>query len=385
MDLRHVALANLRRRKGKAALITLGLAVAVAAFVLVLSLILSLRATMDDRLSRYGSNLVVTPRSEELSLTYGGLSVPGVASGEVSLLDETDLQALLSIPSADQLAAAVPVLLEPVEVAGRSFLAMGTDLDASMQVKLWWRYEGALPAADDEVLLGLNVRNELGLQRGDTLSVAGRDLRVSGIMWETGGEEDNLVIMERAALEELSGRAGELNLIEVTAASNGQVDALTAEIEQVLPEAEVTSVKKSIEFTNQANGSLADFGLALTFLVMVICGIVVTITMLSAVKERQKEIGILRAVGYKQRHIALLMLQESAMLSLGAAAAGVVAGLGAGWAAPRLVPELALSFVFSPSVVLAGTAAAFVIGLAAALYPAYRAANLDPATALKYV
>jgi putative ABC transport system permease protein len=385
MELRHVALANLRRRKGKAALVTLGLAVAVAAFVLVLSLILSLRATMDDRLSKYGSNLVLTPRSEELSLSYGGLSVPGVASGEVGLLDRADLAALELLPSADQVAAVVPVLLEPVEIAGRSFLAMGTDLAASAQVKLWWRYEGSLPAEADEVLLGLNVRNELGLQRGDILEMAGRELRVSGVLWETGGEEDNLVIMPLAALEEISGRAGELNLIEVTAASGEQVDTLTAEIEAVLPEVEVASVKKSIEFTNQANGSLADFGLALTFLVMVICGIVVTITMLSAVKERQKEIGILRAVGYKQRHVGLLVLQESALLSAGAAAAGVAVGLAAGWAAPQLVPELALTFVFSPLVVLAGTTAAFVIGLAAALYPAYRAANLDPATALKYV
>jgi putative ABC transport system permease protein len=385
MELRHVAFANLRRRKGKAALITLGLAVAVAAFVLVLSLILSLRATMDDRLSKYGSNMVVTPRSEQLSLSYGGLSVSGVASGEMALLAEADLQALQQLPSADQVVAAVPVLLEPVEVSGRNFLAMGTDIAAGMKVKLWWRYEGALPQAADEVLLGLNVRNELGLQRGDTIEVAGRELRVAGILWETGGEEDNLIIMERPLLEQISGRTGELNLIEVTAASSGQVDALTAEIEGMLPAAEVTSVKKSIEFTNQANGSLADFGLALTFLVMVICGIVVTITMLSAIKERQKEIGILRAVGYKQKHIGLLVLQESALLSIAAAASGVLAGLLGGWAAPRVVPELSLTFVFSPSVVLAGTLAAFVIGLAAALYPAYRAANLDPATALKYV
>lgn len=385
MELRHIALGNLRRRKGKAALVTLGLAVAVAAFVLVLSLIFSLQATMDDKLTKYGSNLVVTPKSTELSLSYGGMSVAGAGSGEVRLLREADLEALRAIPAASEIVAAIPVLLEPVEVEGRPFLAMGTDLAASLEVKLWWRLEGTAPAGEDEVLVGLNVRNALALERGDSLQVAGRTYRVSGVLWETGGEEDNLIIMERPALEALAGRAGEINLIEVTAGSTESVDRLSAEIEEALPRATVTSVKKSIEFTNQANSALADFGLALTFLIMAISGMVVTITMLSAIKERQKEIGIFRAVGYKQKHIATLVLLESAMLSSSAALIGVLVGLGGGLAAGGLVPGLALSFVFSPLVVLAGVASAFAVGLAAALYPAYRAANLDPATALKYV
>jgi putative ABC transport system permease protein len=385
MELRHIALGSLRRRRGKAALVTAGLAVAVTAFVLVLSLILSLRSTMDEKLTKYGSNLVITPRTSELSLSYGGLSVAGAGTGEVKLLAEEDLESLRSLPSAGLISAAIPVLLEPVEIQGRSFLAMGTDLDESLKVKLWWKLEGNAPRSADEVLVGLNVRNELGLERGDRISLEGRSFTVSGLLWETGGEEDNLVIVDRAALAQAAGRQGELNLIEVTAAGTDAVPVVTAEIERALPGAEVTSVKKSIEFTNQANSALADFGLALTLLIMVISGMVVTITMLTAVKERQKEIGIFRAVGFKQRHIARLVLLESTLLSLAAAAVGVVAGLAGAALAPRLLPGLSLSFVFSPLVVLAGVAAALVIGFAAALYPARRAAGLDPATSLKYV
>ena len=64
-----------------------------------------------------------------------------------------------------------------------------------------------------------------------------------------------------------------------------------------MPGSSVASVKKSIEFTNQANSSLADFGLAVTLLIVLISGLVVMITMLTSVKERQKEIGVFRAVG----------------------------------------------------------------------------------------
>ena len=145
MDLRTIALGNMRRRKGKAVLVLLGLTVAVAAFVLVLSLVFSLRATMDDKLSKFGSNLVVTPASSELSLTYGGVSVAGAGSGEVRYLRTADVERVSAIPSADGIAAVIPVLLEPVKVNGRPFLAMGTDLEESAKVKLWWRVEGRLP------------------------------------------------------------------------------------------------------------------------------------------------------------------------------------------------------------------------------------------------
>lgn len=390
MRLRTIAIGNLRRRKGKAALVVIGLAVAVAAFVLVLSLVVSLRATMDDKLSKFGSNLVVTPASTQLSLTYGGVSVAGAGSGEVRYLQEADLARLRAVPSAREIAAAVPVLLQPVDAGGRSFLAMGTDLAESAKVKLWWRVEGRLPSRSDEVLLGLNVRNALGLDAGKTLTVDGptvdgRVLTVAGVLQETGGEEDNLIIMPLATLADLSGNKGRLNLIEVTAASTAAVDRLTQEIEAAVPGSSVASVKKSIEFTNQANSSLADFGLAITLLIVLISGLVVMITMLTSVKERQKEIGVFRAIGYKRRHITKLVLIEAVLLSAGGAVVGVTAGLLAAIVVPSIAPSLSLTMVPNLVVIVAGVALAFIVGLLAALYPARRAANMDPAAALKQI
>ncbi|MHB1343117.1 MAG: ABC transporter permease [Thermoleophilia bacterium] len=385
MELRHLAFGYLRRRKGKAALITFGLAVAVGSFVLVLSLVLALRATMDDRLTKYGSNLVIMPAAAELNLSYGGMSIAGAGSGEIPRLTEADLATLQSLPSAASVAAALPVVLEPIEVDGHALLGLGTDIRESLLVKPWWKVEGAVPARDDEVLVGLNVRNDLGLNARQQITVEGRDFTVSGVLWETGGEEDNLVVFDRRALGELTGNTGMMNLIEVTAAATETIDPLTEEIEAAIPGASVVSVKQSIEFTERANSSLADFGLAVTLLIVVIAGGVVMITMLTAVKERQKEIGILRAVGYKQRHIATLVLLESLMLSTSGAILGALGGLAGAAVLPRFMPSLSLGFVVDPFVLLAGVGVAYLVGLSAALYPAWRAAGLDPATALKYV
>lgn len=383
MRLRHIAAGNLRRRKGKAILMIAGLAVAVAAFVLVVSLILSLRAAVDDKLSKYGSNMVVAPSSPQLSLSYGGLNVGGAGTGRVRLLRDADLTALRAVPSASRIAAAVPVLLHPVKVDGRPIIAMGTDIPRALKVKLWWRIEGRAPSRPDEVLVGLNVRNELGLQVGDRLSVQGRRMIVSGVLWETGGEEDNVMVMDRAALGRLTGERNRLNFIEVTASDVRFVDALSREIKAKVAGTSVSSVKKSIQFTTQANTSLEKFGLAATALIVTISGLVVAITMLASVKERQKEIGVLRAVGYKQRHISRLIFIETAMISSAAAGLGVTAGLAAAAAAPYIMRGLALHLVIDPTVVAVGIVISFLVGLAAALYPAHRAADLDPATALK--
>lgn len=383
--LRHIAFGSLRRRAGKAALVVVGLSVAVAAFILVLSLVLSLRSSLDGRLTRYGSNLIVTPVRDDLTLTYGGMVIAGAGTGRVQTFHEADLAAVRRVPSGARIAALVPVLLQPVTVEGREFLAMGTDITQSLKVKPWWRFEGWPPRGGAEVLLGLNVRNALDLQVGDVIEVAGHRVTVAGVLWEIGGEEDNLVIMDRKVLAAWSGRVGEINLIEVTAADIAAVGPLSAEIERAVPSASVISVKKSIEFTNRANTALQKFGLAITLLIVAVSGLVVMVTMLSMVKERRREIGVFRAVGYKQRHIAELVLVETAALSAVAAVVGVILGVVGGWAVPAIAPGLDVGAALHPQVVSGGVVVSFVVGLLAALYPAWRAAQMDPAAALKHI
>ena len=142
---------------------------------------------------------------------------------------------------------------------------------------------------------------------------------MSGILLETGGEEDNLIIMDQPTFATVTGGPGRLNLIEVTADSPEAVPLLTTQLRQELPDATISSVRQSLEFTSRANGALTGFGLAIAALIVFIAGLVVMITMLSAVKERQKEIGVFRAVGFGQRDVAALVLYETAVLS-GAAA-----------------------------------------------------------------
>jgi putative ABC transport system permease protein len=385
MGLGTIARANIRRHPGRAALMLLGMAVAVASFVTVVSLVLSLRSTLDGQLARYGASLVVTPASPELSLDYGGVSVADAGSGEVPVLNASAVATIRSLPSAGRVAEAIPVLLQPVKAAGATYLALGTDIAASLRAKPWWRIEGASPQGPDQVLLGLDARNKLGLDPGETVNIAGQDYTVNGILWQTGGEEDGAIVMDRTELARLTGRGSDVNLIEVTAADSGSVEQLSREIAQALPTASVISVKKSLEFNAQANGALTKFGLAATLLIVAVSALIVSLTTLAAVRERQREIGVFRAVGYRQRDIWALLLTEALLLSVGAAVLGTGVGLAGAALGPRLAQGLTLRFAPSPLVVAGGILLALVLAVAATLYPASRAARLDPAAALKRV
>jgi putative ABC transport system permease protein len=383
MGLNTIALAHLARHKGKSTLIVLGLAVAVAAFVAVMSLVASLQTTLDGRLARYGASLTVMPRTPELSLQYGGVTVATAGSAEPALLDPEVVSRVENIPSRQSVAAVIPLVLHAVRISGADYLAIGTDVASSARIKPWWHVEGALPTRGDEVLLGLNARNKLHAEPGTSLTVAGTPFVVTGVLQETGGEEDNAVIVDRAALAQALGTGPQVNMIEVAVTSSGAVEKVASEIQAAVPTADVRSVKQSLEFNARAGSTLADIGLGATVLIVIIAMLVVVLTMLAEVRERQREIGMFRALGFRARDVVSLMFRESLVLSTVAAATGVALGVLGAALGPRIVPNLDLGLAVRGPVLVAGAALAIVLAVVATAYPAFLATRLDPAVALR--
>jgi putative ABC transport system permease protein len=383
LGLNTIAKAHLVRHKGKSILIIVGLATAVAAFVAVMSLVLSLQSTLDSRLARYGASLTVMPPNPELSLQYGGITVATAGSAQAAVLDPSVVSGVQSINSKDSLAAVLPVVLRPVNIAGTDYLAMGTDVISAAAVKPWWRVEGALPGSPEQVLLGLNARNKLRAEAGTSLTIGDRTFLVTGVLQETGGEEDNAVIMDAATLAQITKTSSRPNMIEVAVTDSAVVETVVAEIQAAVPGVEVRSVKQSLEFNAQTGASLADIGLGATVLIVLIATLIVVLTMLSSVRERQKEIGVFRAVGFRARDVVSLMFRESLLLSGVAALVGLVLGIIGAAFVPRLVPSLDLELALSGAVLGGGVALALVLAVVATVYPALLATRLDPAIALR--
>jgi putative ABC transport system permease protein len=117
--------------------------------------------------------------------------------------------------------------------------------------------------------------------------------------------------------------------------------------------------------------------------VLLVGALVITTTMISSVTERTQEIGILRAVGFRQTHIARIVLLEAIALSVLGGLLGWVAGAGAarlfGHLLARLSSPVAVDFHLVPAALLV----ALLLGVVSGLYPAVKAARLDPAVSLR--
>ena len=136
----------------------------------------------------------------------------------------------------------------------------------------------------------------------------------------------------------------------------------------------------------QATGVLTILLGSIAGIALLVGGIGIMNIMLVSVTERTREIGIRKAVGAKRRDILGQFLIESATLSL----SGGLIGLLVGWGLSRLISGISiggastLNTVVSPDIVILAVSVAVVIGLFFGIYPAMRAARLNPIDALRY-
>jgi len=162
MRISTIAFANLKRRKGKAVFLTIGIAIGIGTAVALLSLSSSIKEEIGSQLDRFGANIVVVPQSNSLSLDYGGLSVSSV-SFDVKQLKNEDANSVLDIPFRNRISNVSPKLLGAVGVNGREILLAGVDFDSELTLKRWWHVAGRNPEGQQELLVGYEVARALSL------------------------------------------------------------------------------------------------------------------------------------------------------------------------------------------------------------------------------
>src|SRR5262245_54258754 len=170
MRLSTIALANLKRRKGKALFLVLGMSIGIGTVVALFCLSDSIKEEIGIQLDRFGANIVVVPRSNSLSLDYGGVTVSGV-SFDVRQLSAEDAKAIFEIPYSNRIAVVAPKLVTGVEAGGKSVLLAGVDFDNELKLKKWWHIVGRAPSDPAEVLVGYEVAEATGLVEAHTAAM----------------------------------------------------------------------------------------------------------------------------------------------------------------------------------------------------------------------
>src|SRR5215216_2536737 len=162
MRISTIAFANLKRRKGKAIFLIVGISIGIGTAVALLSLSGSIKDEIGSQLDRFGANIVVVPQSNNLSLDYGGVSVSSV-SYDVQQLTNDDARNLLDIPYSNRISAVSPKLLGAVGLEGHEVLLVGVDFASELTLKRWWHIVGRRPEADGDLLVGFEAARALSL------------------------------------------------------------------------------------------------------------------------------------------------------------------------------------------------------------------------------
>ena len=383
MRLIDVPLRNLRRRKGRKLLLLLGLAIGVATVVALMAITTTMQADVSTKLDEYGANILIVPKANDLSLSYGGVTVASAAY-DVGELTLSDLDRIETIKNARNISVVAPKLLGAISMGGRSVLVAGVRFADELRIKQWWDMEGQEPVTADDALVGLRLARTLDLRPNDRVEINGHAFRVAGVLAENGSQDDDILFIDLTTAQRVMDKPETVSLVEVSAlCTECPIEDMVQQITGVLPQARVTALRQAVTLRMETVGQLSRFALAVSAVVIAIGVLVVLTTMLGAVAERRQEIGLFRALGFRQRHVMRIILGEAGLVSLGGGLLGWLLGMGAAVVlAPRLI-DLTTPVSWSPWLAIGAIGGAVLVGLVGSLYPAISAARLDPTTALR--
>lgn len=384
MKLYNISLNNLRRRKAKMIFLVLGLTIAVSTIVTLLTVSEVMNADIANKLDEFGANIIIVPKSDDLSLTYGGMAVSGV-SLDVQKLSEKDAEQIRTIQNSDNIKIVAPKLLNAAKIMQRDVLVVGVNFPQELELKKWWKFTGKQPSHKNEAMIGADVKNALQLDLNQPFEIKGEKFVVVGILEPTGSQDDGIMFIDLKQAQRLFAKQNELSLIEVAALCyDCPIEEIVRQTSEKLPGAKVMAIRQTIESKMEAMHRFKHFSYGISVVVLFVAALIVVTTMTASVNERTREIGVFRAIGFRQTHIMKIILTEAFLTSFVAGAGGYFVGL---LASKIVTPFLTMNgggglfmnyTLFGFSLMLA-----IFIGLASSIYPAYKASRLDPTVALK--
>lgn len=408
---------NLRARKGRTILTILGITIGVAGVIIIMSLGGGAQSLILGQVTKLGSNLLFVQPGR---VADNGAPIPGLV---ITSLVESDAQALRDkgrVPYAAAVNAAVSgaaTITWNNKTVDTTF--SGTDFEYDQIANFTMQSGQFMSAADtaggaNVVVLGSEISDELFKEAG--VNPIGQIIKVKSVVQENAGgvplrvigviaprgssffqNQDRLIFLPLVIGQNQILGINHLNSIYVKVDDAANIDSTILSIKatlkqqhRVLDDAdldfEIRNQAEAVEILSTITNALSLFLVAMAGISLIVGGIGILNIMVATVGERTREIGLRKAVGATRKAIRNQFLLEAVLLTSLGGFIGIIIGVLVSYIIALIMQKLDYdwAFMISVSSILLSVGVSILTGIVFGLFPAMKAAKLDPIDALRY-
>jgi putative ABC transport system permease protein len=394
MNIYKLVLKDILRRKKRVLYAALGVVIGTMTVVGILTVAAAGQARIEAQLEKYGPNLTIAPAINNLDMQLGDLSLGTLSVGnnyisedilpQVRQITDGEIRKARNITDPGDIATIAPNLYVTATIKNTSVTLVGVLPQPERVIRTWWNIgQGQYLTSTNDIVAGASVSALLDLKVGDNITYGNTDFTVSGILDETGSNDDYQLITSLDTLQRAAGKEGLISSIDIRALCNAcPVDIIATSLNNTVPGIRALAVKQVAETEMGMLERINRLMYALAGITLAIGAFGVMNTMMTSVHERIKDIGIMRAVGSSQRQIIAMFLEEAVVVGLIGGIFGYVGGSLLSYAIGPLIFEgTAVSWIIGYFPV--SLAVAVVVAMLATAYPAYRATRIRVADSFR--
>lgn len=401
LDFFRLGVSNLRRRKIRSWLTMIGIFIGIAAVVGLISLGQGLQNAIEQQFENLGKDKIIIQTKT--------LGPPGSATSESLILRQKDLETVENVNGVEWV---IGYLMKTAAVQfkdeTRVVFIGGIDidnLDRLMAMQNFDIVDGRNFKSGDKYKVVLGNSHVYGnmwdkpVKMGDTITIEGQEFKVIGVLSKTGNPfDDQAIYLPKETLKEVLNIGDEESQVIAKTATGFEPSEVADTIERKLRKErgekegqetfDVSTAEQLLQSFTNIFAIVQAVLVGIAAISLVVGGIGIMNTMYTAVLERTKEIGTMKAVGAKNSDIALLFLIESGLLGLIGGIIGIAIGVSLGKSAEIIATNYLgtnlLQASFPLWLILGALAFSFFVGSLSGILPALQASKLKPVDALRY-
>lgn len=390
MNTYKLVIRNLLRRKGRFIFTLLGITIGMASFVALLAIGGNMQNEVTGQAQNLGGNIVIVP--DDLCV----FNQIGIITGQ-SIPESLQFDAFERIAEIEGITV-IPHLTQRSALQNEEIVVVGILPEETRAFRAWEMYGGEYFASQDQhaAVIGISIMNRFfdgnpDSAVGETIRIRGEDFPIIGVLAATDSHDDSSVYLPLSVVQRIFERGDSISYMSAIVDNMANMEYYATAI--------INVANVNVATNEQLLGSVLSILATVNITLQLVAGVALIAaafgiinTMMTAVYERRREIGILQAIGGKSGAVFKIFVLESGLYGLLGGLLGVGAGYVASIVAAPIVAQnseamlmgIEMGAAIDARLIVTTVAFSIVISIFAGLYPAWKAAKLTPVEAISH-